>query len=96
MVWRLRVASSPHPRLSSSNFSILMASKMMWRLRERVGSPRQRSMRSKTLSSFWRRHSIKVRVYWKEVELKREEDIVRGRLVQRKLVGLVASVRQFV
>ena len=37
---------------------------------------------------------MKVRVYWKEAELKREEDIVRERLVQRKLVGLVASVRQ--
>ena len=30
------------------------------------------------LSSFWRRHSMKVRVYWKEAELKRVEDIVRG------------------
>jgi len=39
MVWRLRVASLPHPRLSSSNFSISMASKMMWRSRERVGLP---------------------------------------------------------
>jgi len=37
---------------------------------------------------------MKVRAYWKEAELKREEDIVRGRLVQRKLVGLVASVRR--
>ena len=94
MVWRLRVASLLHPRLSLSNFSVSMASKMMWRSRERVGSLQQRSMRLKTLSSFWRRCSIKVRVYWKEVELKREEDIVRGRLVQRKLVGLVVSVRR--
>jgi len=38
MVWRLRVASLPHPRLSLSSFSVLMASKMMWRSRERVGS----------------------------------------------------------
>jgi len=37
---------------------------------------------------------MKVRVYWKEAELKSEEDIVRGRFVQRKLVGLVASVRR--
>jgi len=53
-----------------------------------------RSMRLKTLSSFWRRRSIKVKAYWKEAELKRVEDIVRGRLVRRKLVGLVASVRR--
>ena len=94
MVCRLRVASLLHPRLSLSNFSISMASKMMWRLRERVGSLRQRSMRSKTLSSFWKRRSMKMRVYWKEAELKREDDIVRGGLVQRKLVGLVVSVRR--
>ena len=37
---------------------------------------------------------MKVRVYWKEAELKRVEDIVRGRLVRRKLVGLVVSVRR--
>jgi len=37
---------------------------------------------------------MKVRVYRKEAELKREEDIVRGRFVRRKLVGLVVSVRQ--
>ena len=37
---------------------------------------------------------MKVRVYWKEAELKREEDIVRERLVRRKLVGLVADVRR--
>ena len=53
MVCKLRVASLLHPRLSSSSFSVLMASKMMWRSRERVGSSWQRSMRSKTLSSFW-------------------------------------------
>jgi len=29
MVWRLRVASLPHPRLSSSIFSVSMASRMM-------------------------------------------------------------------
>jgi len=39
MVCKLRVASSLHPKLSSSSFSVSMASKMMWRLRERVGSP---------------------------------------------------------
>ena len=89
----LHMASLLHPRLSSSNFSISMASKMMWRLRERVGSLWQRSMRLKTLSSFWRRRSMKVRVYWKEAELKRVEDIVRGFGFQRKLVGLVVSVR---
>jgi len=38
MVCRLRVALLLHPRLSSSNFSVSMASKMMWRSRERVGS----------------------------------------------------------
>jgi len=37
---------------------------------------------------------MKVRVYWKEAELKRVEDIVEGVWFQRKLVGLVASVRQ--
>jgi len=37
---------------------------------------------------------MKVRAYWKEVELKRVEGIVRERLVRRKLVGLVASVRR--
>ena len=44
------------------------------------------------LSSFWRRRSIKVRVYWKEAELKREEDIVGG-WFEESFVGLVASVR---
>jgi len=38
MVWRFRVASLSHPKLSSSNFSVLMASRMTWRSRERVGS----------------------------------------------------------
>ena len=38
MVWRLRVVLLPHPKLSSSNFSISMASRMTWRSRERVGS----------------------------------------------------------
>jgi len=94
MVCRLRVASLLHPRLSSSSFSVSMASRMMWRSRERVGSSWQRSMRSKTLSSFWRRRSMNVRVYRKEAELKRVEDIVRGRLVRRKLIGFVASIRR--
>ena len=38
MVWRLRVALLSHPKLSSSNFSVSMASRMTWRSRERVGS----------------------------------------------------------
>jgi len=39
---------------------------------------------------------MKVRVYRKEVELKRVEDIVERRLVSNKAVGLAASVRRFV
>jgi len=36
----------------------------------------------------WGRCSMKVRAYWKEAELKRVEDIVRGGLVSKKAYGL--------
>jgi len=37
---------------------------------------------------------MKVRAYWKEVELKRVEDIVEREVGSKKAVGLVASVRR--
>ena len=38
MVWRLRTLLSLSPNLSSSCFSVATASKVTWRLRERVES----------------------------------------------------------